>query len=273
MKKRLKLTTTALAIAVLCGCGTEDSASAGGDEQDASGAPSKPTSVFGKGCKKNADCPDGLMCMQSEYSPTAFCTKFCETDQDYCDGAELGGAKALCIAMPGVWNGPTRQVCEPKCEKRGRPFCVPTCQNTAECKSTWGSWEKCTKPAYKNVALYNALPTKVCMAPSSHGQPVIDPRTCAWESKITDPAVVEAKQLCKAHCDFLTKCQLFDPKVEATSCCTWRCFQKMAPEGAIDQQRKAHIKCILKAFGAARTTQKVCQFYKEQCDPLEYPRG
>ena len=275
MKRPATITAIVLLFALLSACGSDgsdgDSAAKGND----AGAASAPTSSFGAGCTNNGDCPEGLLCLQSEYTPTAFCTKFCDSPKDYCDSAEMGGANALCVQMPGAWNGPTRNKCDAggKCEKVGRPFCAPICDNSSQCTSRWKSWEKCAKPAYKNVLIYNDLPTKVCMAPSSHGQIVIDPRTCDWESKITEPAVQEAKQLCKAHCDFLTKCQLFDPKTEAASCCTWRCFQKMTPEGVIDQDRKETIKCFIKAFSAARGTPKVCALYKDQCPDLEHPRG
>lgn len=253
------------------GCGGDGAAADADTAQGDSAATTRTGAAgFGTGCTRNADCKAGLFCMQSEFTPTAVCTKFCTTPKEYCEADGLHGITALCIQMPGAWNGPTRTV---KSNKEGRPFCAPTCQNTGECTQLWSSWEKCEKPAYKNVPLYNDLPTKVCMAPSSHGQLVVDPLTCDWEAKITDPAVQEAKQLCKAECEFLTKCQLFDPKKEAAACCTWRCFQKLTPSGKVDQDRKEHIKCLLKAYEAARTTPKVCELYKEQCDPLLHPRG
>lgn len=259
---------------VACGEPTDEPSTQSKDATD-TGSAGRAKAKFGEGCKSNTECPPGQFCMQSEFTPTAFCTAFCDAPKDYCELASVGGANALCVEMPGVWTGPTRTVCDEqdKCEKRGRPFCAPVCSNTSECTASWKSWEQCSKPAYKNVPLYNDLPTKVCMAPASHGQIVVDPQSCQWEDKITDPKVQEAKQLCKAHCDFLTTCQLFDPKQEAASCCTWRCFQKMTPEGRISQDRKEEIKCYIKAFSAARGTPKVCELYKEQCPNLEHPRG
>ena len=265
-----------LAIVLWCaGCGGGEDAGSGATDAADSVATKAPTKVFGEGCGANNQCPAGQLCLQSEFTPTAFCTTFCDSPKDYCDKGAVGGANALCVQMPGSWTGPTKQVCDDngKCEKQGRPFCAPVCDNTSQCTSIWSSWEKCAKPAYKGVALYNDLPTQVCMAPSSHGQLVVDPFSCDWESKITDPKVAEAKQLCKAHCDFLTKCQLFDPKVEAAACCTWRCFQKMTPEGTIDQDRKAQIKCYLNAFFGSPGTPKACELYKDQCPDLEHPRG
>ncbi len=261
-------------MAITVGCGGDDTDGGTNKEVDA-GTSKTPTKGFAQGCTSSSDCKDGMVCMQSEYTPTPFCTRFCDNPKDYCDQDELGGVNALCLQMPGVWNGPTKNECDAnnKCNKIGRPFCAPICNNTATCTGLWDSWEKCTKPAYKNVLLYSDLPTNVCMAPSSHGQRVVDPLTCDWEKKVTDPAVQEAKQLCKAHCDFLTKCQLFDPKKEASACCTWRCFQKMTPEAKIDQDRKAVVKCYIKSFSAARGTPKVCELYKEQCPALDDPRG
>lgn len=276
MKRLRAIALILLMITVFCGGCSDEPSNDSGSAQDAGSAPVAGDGKFGEGCKKNADCGEGLLCMQSEFTPTAFCTTFCDTAKDYCDAEKVGGAKALCVQMPGTWNGPTKTACDAagECKKIGRPFCAPVCDNSGECATLWSSWEKCAKPAYKNVTLYNDIPTKVCMAPSSHGQVVVDPRTCNWEDKITNPKVTEAKQLCKAHCDFLTKCQLFDPSTEAASCCTWRCFQKMTPEGAVDQARKNVINCYIKAFfEAAPGTPKVCELYKEQCPELQHPRG
>ncbi len=236
-------------------------------ETDASNADLPPKAGFGQACQLATGCGPGLQCMQSEFAPFGWCTRDCNNPKDYCVGPELGGKKAFCVLMPDGWQG------------QKAAFCAPICDNLGDCHALAPAWEKCEKPTYKQAVLagYNALPTKVCDAPSSFGQIIVDPITCAapkgvpWKDAITDPdpGIQEAKQVCDAFCGFLTSCQLFDAKLLNPNCCTWHCFQSLTPSGNIDNAKKSKIKCYNNAFYTAfANTSEVCTGYNAQCGPL-----
>jgi hypothetical protein len=193
--------------------------------------------------------------MQSDYSTSGWCTLWCDNPKDYCDAEALGGAKALCLKMPDEFKGPSK------------PFCALRCDNTPQCTKVWSGWEKCAKPAYKNINLYNELPTKVCMAPASHGRVQIDPIRCDWQDKVTGISGYQiATQVCKAYCTYLTKCKFFDPNKEHIDCCTWRCFQRMTPSGKFDDGVEDEIKCYTTAFFQAyANTPEVCSGPTKDC--------
>jgi len=210
---------------------------------------------FGETCSDTAGCLAGLTCMRSEYAALGWCTRTCANvaATTGCEEAELAGGQGFCVEMPSGWNGPQAA------------FCAPICNKVADCPGT--GWETCSKPAYKNTLLYNELPTRTCQSPSFHGQIVVDPVTCDWESKITDPQMGAPKGECKAFCQFVAQCQLA-PKSQTANCCAWKCFQHLTPSGKLDNGRLAALKCFTKTFTAFQSTPQVCTAYKEQCGPL-----
>lgn len=218
--------------------------------------------VFGAGCVANDDCAEGLFCMQSEFAPAGWCTVFCPVALagDHCVDPALKGVDGLCIQMPSGFRGPVK------------PFCARTCQNTAECTDIWSAWEACEKPSYKEENRYNNVPTRVCAAPSAHGQVQVDPIACTWEAAYSQPKFQEAKQVCKAYCTYLKSCQLFDTKKENYDCCTWRCFQKATPKGLVDEDRMSELKCYTQAFYVAYAgTPRICTGPPVDCgepDPM-----
>lgn len=213
---------------------------------------------FGARCSANADCESGLFCLDSDYSPFHWCTRFCpeSTPGDHCGPESLGATPGFCIQMPAGWRGPSQ------------PFCAPECGKLASCTDLDASWESCEKAAYKNIVLYTDRPTHVCMADSANGQPVVDPLTCDWESKVSDPDLEPVKGYCKAYCAYKTTCQLFDPKKENANCCTWHCFTHLTPGHVIDNQAVSAIKCYNQAFGVSyQNTNKVCSGPVDDCSP------
>ncbi len=236
------------------GCGGEAPAAVA-DASDAGGG----VAVFGAACAKDGDCRAGLRCLKGDWAPEPFCSLPCPTAKAYCAEADTGGVQGLCIALPADFQGTELQ------------FCVPMCQQTADCKALDSMWQICDKPAWKNVKLAPELPTKVCSAPSAQGQIVVDPVECDWESKITDPQLQSGKQICKSYCSFLKTCQFWDTDLSKIECCAWKCFQQLAPKGAIDAAAEADKKCYINAFGAAQGTGKVCHrpYYEEPCGPIE----
>ncbi len=219
------------------------------------------TNPFGAGCTTNAECTPGLFCMQSDFAPSGWCTVFCDKPGDHCAAPVLGDVGGLCIQMPKEFRGPIK------------PFCAVKCDNTAECTAIWKNWETCEKPSYKNVNLYNVLPTRTCSAPSSHGQKAVDPSACIWEAIYSEPKYAEAKQVCKAYCTYLKSCQHFDTKKRKFDCCTWHCFQKTTPKGKVDEDYMSDLKCYTHAFfNAYRGTGEVCTGPPKDCggaaDPM-----
>ena len=243
---KLCLLVCALGLGSAC---ASSPASSGGDAK--AGAKAE----FGARCGANADCATGLLCLDSDYSPFKWCTRFCSMDivADHCDQAELGGAKGFCIQMPAGARGP------------GKPFCAPECGKLAECTSLEKTWETCEKPAYKKIALYPGLNQNVCMAASANGQPVVDPLTCDWKAKVTDPKFDQVKGDCAAYCQFKTTCKLFDPNTENADCCTWHCFLHLTPGSVVDNAAVSCIKCYNKAFNAFQGTGEVCTGWQSQC--------
>lgn len=218
---------------------------------------------FGERCGTTLPCSADLLCMTSEYAPGSWCTRACATSLvgNHCSDGELGtpaasGPHGFCVQMPGGWNGPAH------------PFCVPQCNNVAECPGGAATWESCEKPQYKNTPLLPSLPTRTCQSPSAHGQITVDPVTCDWMDKVKDPKVTAAKQECIAYCKFLATCKLSDPKTEKVDCCTWRCFQRLTPNGNIDNKLLAETKCYVKSFNAYAGTNMVCSGYKSDCGPV-----
>jgi hypothetical protein len=211
---------------------------------------------FGHSCTSDAACAPGLFCMQDEFAPFGWCSAPCTTPRSFCDPADLGGQTALCIQMPADFSG------------RSEPFCAARCQTLAGCRDLAAGWETCEKAHYKNTDRYPELPDKVCMAPSAHGQIKVDPTTCAWEDKVTDPAVQEAKQRCRVFCDFKKACQLFDPSSTPYDCCTWACFGAMTPNGQMDNEYRNRIACFNNSFAANQNTPKVCTAWQTDCEPL-----
>jgi len=219
-------------------------------DTDASNADVPPKAGFGRACTLASGCAAGLKCMQSEYAPFGWCTRDCATTEkaaDYCVGPELGGNKAFCVQMPTKETGAKQDWLGQKA-----PFCAPICDNTGDCHALDAQWEKCEKPTYKQAVLpgYNALPTKVCDAPSSYGQIIVDPITCQWKDKVKDmaPTTQPAVGICDNYCTFLTTCQFFDPKQIQPNCCTWHCFQSLTPGGLIDNAKVSAIKCFNNAY-------------------------
>ena len=243
---KLCLLVCALGLGSAC---ASSPASSGGDTKGSAKA------EFGARCGANADCATGLFCLDSDYSPFKWCTRFCATEgaQSPCSSGSLGSTPGLCIQMPPGSRGPSQ------------PFCAPVCGKLAECTSLEKTWETCEKPAYKKIVLYNALPTKVCMAASANGQPVVDPLTCDWTGKVTDPKFDQVKGDCTAYCQFKTTCQLFDPNKEHADCCTWHCFQHLTPGNVVDNAAESCIKCYIKAYAAFQNTDQVCTGWQSQC--------
>ncbi|MCO4760050.1 MAG: hypothetical protein KC502_00985 [Myxococcales bacterium] len=239
---------------LLSACGSEG----GGDANAGARAPVLPG--FGQACEEG-ECAAGLACADGDWAPRPWCTKACTNPGDYCDTADLGATAGLCVTVPSDFKGELKT------------FCAPICNNTDTCKSNWSQWQKCTKPAWKNTDLYPALPTKVCQSPDSHGQVVIDPVICDWESKVTDPKYTNAKQVCKAYCNFLKTCQLWQTSKEKLDCCRWRCFQEMTPSGVVNDEIEDKKKCYIKAFNSAQGTPKVCTIHEEQCAPIGDPHA
>ena len=216
---------------------------------------------FGQTCERNSQCPTALFCMQSEASPTPWCTRFCdsaagENPKGFCQPDTLGGHKALCVKMPDDFAGPTK------------PFCTPSCDTLNDCTALDPMWEKCDKPSYKNLYLDPELPSKSCQAPSARGRIQVDPLTCAWEAKVTEPQLQEAKGICKSWCTFLTTCQHFDTKHKPLACCTWACFQDLVTAGHIDTAKKDRYRCYDDAFGAYQDTPYVCTGPEKDCGAL-----
>lgn len=243
-------------VALVCACGSDQKAAdANPDAAGAVEVAGGGTAGLGAGCTKNTDCASGLFCMQSEFAPSGWCTALCDTPGDYCAEPRTGGVPALCVQMPAGFQGPAK------------PFCTRRCDNTLQCTDVWVGWETCAKPAYKNTALYNDLPTKVCMSPASHGQVQVDPVLCDWQDKVTDPQFQAAKQVCKAYCTYLKTCQFFDANKENIDCCSWRCFQKMTPTGVVDDKIEDEMKCYTTAFFQAyANTPQVCTGPSNDCD-------
>ena len=253
--------TTVAALVLLASCSEHegaatDAGSNAGDAADGGGG----ESVFAAGCTTNGDCAGGLFCMQSEFAPSGWCTVFCDNPGDHCVDAALNGAGGLCVQMPTGFRGPSK------------PFCTMKCDNSNDCTAVWASWERCAKPSYKNENIYNDLPTRVCEAPSAHGQVRVDPIACTWESDYMQPQYQEAKQVCKAYCTYLKTCQLFDTKKENYDCCTWRCFQKATPQGKVDETYMGDLKCYTQAFYVSyQGTGEVCTGPTTDCgepDPM-----
>ncbi len=258
----LRLATLAalpvVALSVLAlGCGSER-----GSTTDPDGGGSGATApAFGEACTADGDCAPGLLCIDGDWAPQPWCGKACDNPGDYCDTLTTHDVGSLCIQLPDDFKGATKQ------------FCAPICTNGDTCSGLWSGWDKCAKPAWKNKALYNDLPTKVCQSPGTHGQVVIDPVVCDWESKITDPKYTNAKQVCKAYCSFLKTCQIWDTSKEKLTCCQWRCFQDMTPGGKVDDAVEDAKKCYVTAFNNAQGTPKVCTLHEEQCQPIGDPHA
>ncbi len=202
--------------------------------------------------------------MDSEYAPEPWCLGPCDSSQvkNYCTAKQLGSStgqdqQGFCVQMPSGFAGPAT------------PLCLPICANTAQCKALDSQWEICAQPAYKGQTFVKDLPTKVCQAPSAHGQLKVDPVTCDWQSQTTDPIYAEAKNNCIALCKgFLKACQLW-PKTRSEACCGWACFKHLTPGGQVDAERLGgEIKCYIKAFTAYQSTGLVCTAWKDECPPL-----
>ncbi len=247
-------------ICALVGAGSCDDAQPVADAGTA-GADTEQKVGFGQACERNSQCPDGLFCLQSEGSPSPWCTRFCdasagEKPKDFCQPEKTAGEKAFCVQMPADFRGPTK------------PFCVPLCDTFSTCSALDPMWETCAKPSYKNKVLYPELPVRSCQAPSARGRIQVDPLTCDWEAKITEPQLQEAKGICQAWCTFLTTCQHFDTAVEPIACCTWACFQDLVVDNHIDTAKKDSYRCYDDAFSAYQGTPLVCTGPEADCGEL-----
>jgi hypothetical protein len=219
-------------------------------------ADTTPPAGFGQHCGKDTACGPGLECQDSEFAPFPWCVRPCPAARvkDHCD--PVGGEpQGLCVQMPAGWRGPSA------------PFCVPECANLAACTARAPGWEVCSKPEYKKKVLYPELPTKVCQAPSAHGQIYVDPVTCEWEAKVTEPSLQSAKNLCKAFCGFKKDCQL-KPAEQSDNCCSWACFQWQTPGGNVAAEREAKLKCFVKSYSANTGNPNVCSAWKDDCGEL-----
>lgn len=219
---------------------------------------------FGQRCVPAVGCEVPLQCIESDYAPHPWCGTTCEASQlmNYCTPAQLGsaglsGQQGFCVQMPAKFVGPKQ------------PMCLPICSNLAACEEMDSQWEACAQPSYKGLTFIKEMQTKVCQAPSAHGQIKVDPVTCDWAAKATDPSYADAKSLCKAICSgFLKSCQLW-PTTQSGDCCGWACFQYVTPSGVVSTARlDAEIKCYIKAFTAYAQTPQVCSAYLDQCPPL-----
>lgn len=219
---------------------------------------------FGQRCVPSAGCEPPLQCLESDYAPHPWCGASCDSTQlkNYCMAEQLSstgsaGPQGLCVQMPSNFAGPTQ------------PLCLPICSNLATCTALDDQWETCAQPSYKGLTFIKELPTKVCQAPSAHGQIKVDPVSCDWAAKATDPIYADAKSLCKAICaGFLKSCQIW-PKTQSTDCCGWACFQYVTPGGTVNTKRlDSEIKCYIKAFTAFAQTPEVCTAYADECPAL-----
>ncbi|MFZ4578576.1 MAG: hypothetical protein ACOYOB_09310 [Myxococcota bacterium] len=217
---------------------------------------------FGERCDDDAGCSTGLTCQKSEYNTFSWCTRPCDNPGDYCSGDGLGGGKGFCVQMTAGWRGPAEA------------FCAPYCSKLADCKGLDAQWEACSKPDYKGTPLYPALPVLVCQSPSAHGQLVVDPATCDWESHYTKTPFLEVKNECKLFCQFLTTCKL-QPSTIKPECCSWQCFRWVTPNDQVDYQRLSGshgVKCFTKSFTSHSETGNVCTAWQDidDCAPLPW---
>ncbi len=243
----------ALVVFLLAACGADYGA---GGEAPAAAAVVKPS--FGQRCDPKLGCKDGLTCLDSDYAPHPWCTTACPSSQvkNYCDPASVGGAQAFCVQMPASFQGPST------------PLCLPICANLAACTALDSQWEQCAKPKYKELPLITDLPTKVCLAPSAHGQVQVDPQLCDWQDKVTDPVQVAAKPVCLAACKGILKACQLGAKERSEACCGWDCWQYVTPGGTLDEQRLSTVKCLNKSFAANQSAPTVCTAWQEDCGPL-----
>lgn len=247
---RTTMATWLLALAVaLPGCGSDETGTTAVDTTSGG------TAAFGAPCAVDGDCKAGLTCIGGDWGPKPFCGRVCTEPKTYCDADLTGGPQGFCIQLGDDFQGSERT------------FCVPMCQQTAECKAISGIWQSCGVPTWKNVKLAPELPTKVCQAPDTQGQVVVDPVTCDWEGLITDPQFQSAKQTCKTFCTFLKTCKFWDTKTSPLTCCSWNCFQEMTPGGAVSAPVEACKKCQINANGSVANTAKVCDtgYYDDKC--------
>ncbi len=247
MTKAAMFTGRALFLVALASCAGTPT-----DSADAS-ADVAPLPGFGEACPTGT-CAAGLTCQDSEYAPFPWCTLPCTTVKTPCDKAQLGGRAGLCIQMPTGWRGPTE------------PFCAPTCGNSSQCTPLDTRWETCTNPGYKGKPFYGDV-GKVCAAPSANGQIHVDPITCDWQNLVTDPKVQDLKGMCNEFCTFLTTCQL-KASGQTKDCCTWQCFQHLAPGGVTDEARKAAIQCYISWYSKNTESTILCSGYVDQCGAL-----
>lgn len=253
----LRAFALALAALALAACGSE------ADDGPPAASQVGGSAGFGADCVADADCRQGLICLHGDWAPKPFCTRACATAKDYCTAADTGGPLGLCLQLPDDFRSETKM------------FCLPICQQTADCKALAPMWEKCSKPTWKNKPLTPELPTTVCHAPSAQGQVVVDPVACDWQDKFPAPQYQNPKQVCGSYCNFLKTCKFWDSNKEKIECCTWRCFQQMTPQGAVDDQVEDEKKCYINAFGSAQGTVKVCDagYYASQCGAIGDPHA
>lgn len=213
---------------------------------------------FGERCDPAIGCDKGLTCQDSEFSTHPWCTRACSKVQDHCD-AVAGEPQGFCVQMPSGWRGPTE------------PFCVPECGTKAACKTISADWETCGKLVYKNgpVPGYSTL-ASVCLAPSAHGAPFVDPQTCAFEGLFDGSKFDEAKVAAKDYCLFLGTCQLRS-SCTSPQCCAWHAFQYLTPDGkdgSVRNDRIAQLKCYPQSYKANEATPRICSAWQDDCTPL-----
>jgi hypothetical protein len=84
---------------------------------------------------------------------------------------------------------------------------------------------------------------------------------------VTEPKVQELKGMCNTFCTFLSACQI-KATGQTKDCCTWQCFQHLAPGGITDEARKSAIQCYLSWYAKNTESSILCSGYVDQCGGL-----
>lgn len=233
---------TALAAALLvagCASSSDDGAVATGDTQSTADtaleADSGPAPVcglgFGEPCYVDEQCDSGV-CLISEFAPFGVCTVACKAAPGPCEtspGTYLDGA--WCVQYP---EDDFRYFNHPELVR----FCIPTCKDLDACHAIDPAYEVCDDVLYKGNPLFPSDPMDVCQAPSATGKVPVDPFTCeGWDAK--NPGLASEKLLCRDYCEFLDKCQVYEPS-HNLECCAWYCFNKLTGTALSKSERESY---------------------------------
>lgn len=213
---------------------------------------------FGAPCTADTECVGGL-CLESDYSPFAFCSRRCDTPGDVC-AEDSGPALSFCAALPD-------DLVTPGLTETPRPaVCLPLCGDLPACKALSVQWERCDPPTWKGQALYGtAGGLRVCGAPSANGKPITNGDTCedwqaAWRGQYGPQVGV-----CEAMCEFLGACDLL-AEGGSLDCCGRGCIGRMVDAtGGVDVPYEKTQKCFVTSYFGHRGTTSVCKAPAEDC--------